>query len=98
MPSPRTRNHTYRNDENLFRDLTEWEILITILIVGILYLIYWSRGNVRFTSNCPKCSATEFVKRKHRSFFAKKIIFFLRVNKLSCGRCNVTFYKAFSEK
>jgi len=98
MPSPRTRNPTYRTDDKLFRDLTAWEVLITILVIVILYFIYWSRDNVRFTSNCPKCSATEFVKRKHRSFFAKKIIFFLRVNKLNCSRCNVTFYQAFSEK
>ena len=98
MPSPRTRNPTYRTDDKLFRDLTAWEILITILVIVILYFIYWSRDNVRFTSNCPKCSATEFVKRKHRSYFAKKIIPFLRINKLNCSRCNVTFYRAFSEK
>ena len=98
MPSPRTKNPTYKTDDPFIRDLTFLDVFLIVSVLAIIYFIYWAKDNVRFTAECPKCLATEFVKRKHRSFFAKKIVPFLRINKLACSRCGITFYQAFSEK
>ena len=98
MPSPRTSNPTYRTDDPFFRDLTFLDVFVFALVISFIYFLYWAKDYLRFSAECPKCGGTEFVKRKHRNFFAKKVVPFLRVNKLACSRCNITFYQAFSEK
>lgn len=98
MPGRRSKSPSYLSDDSLFRDLTFLDVLAVLIVIGIIYFLYWAKDNLRFSAECPKCLATEFVKRKHRSFFAKKVVPFLRINKLNCSRCNVTYYQAFSEK
>lgn len=98
MAGKRTKNPSFLTDDYLFKDITFFQVLILLILVAIFYFYFWSRKHVCFTADCPKCLATEYVKRKHRSFFAKKIIPFLRINKLYCSRCSFTFYQAFSEK
>ena len=98
MAGRRTKNPTFFSDDTLLNNITLFQVFALLVIAGIVYFYFWSRKHLRFSADCPKCLATEFVKRKHRSYFAKKIIPFLRINKLNCSRCNVTFYQAFSEK
>ncbi len=98
MAGRRTKNPSFFSDDTLLNNITFIRVFALLVIAGIVYFYFWSRKHLRFSADCPKCLATEFVKRKHRSYFAKKIIPFLRINKLYCSRCSFEYYQAFSEK
>ncbi len=88
---------TYGSDENLFND-TAVIAIEAVVVILVIILFFWVKKNVTLSANCPKCKIKDYIIRKPRTFLMKNVFFMFRLRKLTCKRCTITFYEAFTDK
>ena len=69
------------------------EISILLAVVFALILLYWIKGNIRLSDNCPQCGNNNHVKRVSRSILTKYLFFMFGARKLRCSKCWKSYFQ-----